>query len=383
MSTYQSTMKEAMEIIADGTSLAMRRLLPEGTRGYVGAMNNWTGRYTLSDHYVAYHPGYLMGRLWLLHHHTHDEQFKKWALRVLDPMVQDLTDRPFSSQAVGLDIYYGLCWAAEMTGSTKLKDAVMRASDLVIKGLWSDKAQLFFIGRVRLAANIVNIDAAACFFHFPWAARYEPRFMDYWVKHNDSLLRIGLMRPDGSIYQVAYFDEAAHALLYYSTFQGYRPESTWARGQSWGMHNYTAAYESTGQQRFLDAAIRASDWWVKNVPSEWVPPYDFTDPARASLPKDSCAAAIAANSLIRLAEIRPELASRYRPVAEGTMIELAKNYLSEGGILLHGSIGNVKSQGTMGARFPQEDVIPFGNYYFVEALCRELSPGCNLLKLKP
>lgn len=380
MSTYQSSMKEAMGIIVDGTSLSMKHLLPEGAVGYVGAMNNWTGRYSLTDHFVGYYPGYLMGRLWLLHHYTGQEQFKKWALRVLEPMVKDLTANPYTSQAVGLDVYYGLCWAAESTGSSKLKDAVLKATDLVIQGLWSDKAGLFAISKVRMS---VNIDAAACFFHFPWAARYEPRYMDYWVKHNDSLLRVGLIRPDGSTFQVAAFDEKDHSLKYLTTLQGYRPESTWARGQSWAMHNYTAAYESTGHQRFLDAAVKASDWWVKNVPSDWVPPYDFNDPNRAALPKDSCAAAIAANSLIRLAQIRPELASRYRPVVEGTMMELAKNYLTDGGILLHSSFGNIKPQGTLAVRFPQEDVVPFGNYYFVEALSRELSPGCSLLKLKP
>ncbi|MBI3742977.1 MAG: hypothetical protein HY261_01645 [Chloroflexi bacterium] len=106
---------------------------------------------------------------------------------------------------------------------------------------------------------------------------------------------------------------------------------------------------------------------------DYVPVYDFNDPNHA-LPKDSCAAATVANALLRLARVAPDRAPQYRRVARATISELAENYLCDGGILLHGSFGNVAAGGAIPVRFPQEDIIPFGNYYFVEALYHELRP---------
>ncbi len=378
MTAYRSCLKESMEIIAEGTSMAMRRLLPEGAKGYLGRMNAWTGRYTLVDQYVPFFPGYLLGRLWLLHLYTGKEEYKAWALRVLTPMIQDLAERPVPSQASGLDLYYGLCWAADITGSEELKTHATKATDNMFQGLWSDRAGVFLMGPGR---SSVNIDAAACLFAVPWAARYDAWFMEYWTRHNDTIAQLGFVRPDGSTFQVGHFDDDGHDFRYFTTFQGWRPESTWARGQSWAIQNYTAAYEATGLERFLDVAVATADWWVEHAPSDWVPYYDFDDPGRNALPRDSCAAAITANALVRLAKMRPDLAAKYRPVAEGTLQELASNYLSGGGMLLHGSFGNITKPGSLTVRFPQEEFVPFGNYYFVEALYRELKPDWSLFRL--
>lgn len=81
--------------------------------------------------------------------------------------------------------------------------------------------------------------------------------------------------------------------------------------------------------------------------------------------------------MIRLCRYQPELEGRYRPVIEGTMRELCTKYLANGGILLHGSWGNQRHATPTSllegkGRFPQEQIMLFGNYYFVEALYREL-----------
>jgi len=154
------------------------------------------------------------------------------------------------------------------------------------------------------------------------------------------------------------------------------------------MHNFTAAWEATGEQRFLNTAIHLADWWCDHVPEDWVPHYDFDDPERESKTKDSCSAALASLALIRLCRYRPELCSRYRPVIENTLTILAQRYLAEGGLLLHGSWGDRRWQSALmfvppspDSRFPQEEVMPYGNYYFVEALYRELVEDWSLFKL--
>ncbi|MBI3742976.1 MAG: hypothetical protein HY261_01640 [Chloroflexi bacterium] len=181
MTRYQTRLEDSMYVIAEGTRISMRRLMRSGFKNYIGRMSNWTGRYALSEKYMPFYPGYLLGRLWLLHKYTGEDEFKDLAMRILEPIIPDLCDRPLTSQASGLDHYYGLCWAADITGDAQLQKAALRALDRMIDQLWSEKAQIFVISRGRTS---VNVDATACLFGFPWA-----------VKHDRGLSRISAPPP--------------------------------------------------------------------------------------------------------------------------------------------------------------------------------------------
>ena len=238
---------------------------------------------------------------------------------------------------------------------------------------------MFYLSHGR---NVVNIDCTAFLLDQPWAGRYDNKFMDYFKKHNDEILNLRMVRKEGNYFQVAYFD-SNEEFDYLTTHQGWRVDSTWARGQSWGMHNFCAAYESTGNENYLNAAIKMCDWWVSHNPSDYIPFYDFEDPEAFKRPKDSCAAAMAATALMRISRYVPEKSNSYQPIIEGILTELTENYLSIGGQLLHGSWGNTVGRWSRELRFPQEDIVAYGNYYFVESIFRQLVPDWSLFELNP
>src|SRR5258706_10182875 len=103
------------------------------------------------------------------------------------------------------------------------------------------------------------------------------------------------------------------------------------------------------------------------------------------MPRDSCAATIALLALLRLARIKPDLAAKYEPVIAGTFDELYKNYITDSGLVLHGSWGDARWQvgRPRPLRFPQEDIAPFGQYYLAEALYRSLTDDWSALRLAP
>ncbi|MEE9261177.1 MAG: hypothetical protein V3U95_01190 [Dehalococcoidia bacterium] len=381
MNNPDQTPRDAMEVIAEGTALTMRTLLKDGRKGHVGLMNPWTGRYSLTEQYQSMDVGYLLGRLWLLHLYTQRSEFRDWAMTLLEPLVPALTDGELTGRTAGVDIYYGLCWGADITGSEDLRNSAIKATDNLIAGLWQPQAGdgLFYSGASR---NHTNIDSLLALLPLPWCAKYDSKYMAYFTRHADTIMGIGLVRPDGSTFQAALFDEN-HRLKYLSTTQGWKTDSTWARGQGWAMHNFVSAYEATGRSDHLDVAVSVCDWWVEHVPQDYVPHYDFDDPERFSKPKDSCAAALAVLALVRLARARPELAPRYQPIITSTIQELFNNYLTVGGLLLHGTWGNAVGRWGRSLRWPQEDVMPYGNYYFVEALYRSLTDDWDLFRLGP
>jgi unsaturated chondroitin disaccharide hydrolase len=376
------TFTEAMEMIVDGTRYLVSRLMKDYD-GYVSHFNNWTGRYSRSDSYAPHDTGFLLGRLWVCFVHSGDEEFRDLALRILKPVIPHLVDEPIVSLVSGSEIYFGLCMGAEFTGSDELRDLAMRASRNLVTNLWSDHSQRILPWRGYDEAE-VPLEWGGLLYHLLWTGQAEPRHIDLFVRHQETILASGLIRANGSTRQIAHLDETVRPTRF-ETMQGWRAESTWTRGQAWAMHNFIAAAHVSGRSDMADTARAVVAWWLNHVPDDWVPYYDFDDPERELLPRDSCAAALSVTALQSYAAT-PSEKDRICAVIDGVLGELCRNYLSVGGLLLHSSIGRVVKlygrtqdrappgfrKGGVPARFPQEDIMPYGNYFVAEALHRRL-----------
>jgi unsaturated chondroitin disaccharide hydrolase len=372
---YRACLVEAMESVQSGADLLLRRMYRNGG---VPAFNYMTGGYRFTE---AYCPdewesfqwvGFLAGRLWLLFVYTGQGRYAEGARRLCEFLIPVLTERPPRFTAAGADIYYGLCLGYEATQERALRDAAIAAIEQFVH-LFDVRAGVFY--QVADADRVV-IDTGLNLGGLYWAQRFGKSYARIAEAHVRSILRLGLVRPDGSVYQAVDVERRTLRASRPYTLQGYSDETTWARGQAWAMHLFASAYEGTGAKDILEVACRVADWYVSHVPADLVPFYDFEDPGRPSVPRDSCAAAIAVAALIRLAKWLPMRARLYRRIVESTLQELVLNYLSPGGVLLHGSWGRMRGEKArlrLG-RFPQEDVMPYGNYWIVECLFRELRP---------
>ncbi|KAI0449957.1 unsaturated glucuronyl hydrolase [Xylaria acuta] len=131
-----------------------------------------------------------------------------------------------------------------------------------------------------------------------------------------------------STYHVGILDPTLGDLKRYLTAQGYADESTWARGQAWGIYGYAQTYRWTRDDRFLLASCGLAEYflyrlnltptslgiqhnnnnypgWDSHNPGRvpFVPPWDFDAPQDISHPiLDSSAGVIAANGLLMLSE---------------------------------------------------------------------------------
>ncbi|WP_151525052.1 hypothetical protein [Serinicoccus kebangsaanensis] len=325
--------------------------------------------------------GFLTGRLWLVSEHLGDERVRAAATRLADTVASALAAAPPRFSAAGSDLFYASCLGARLTGDEELAGAALRATARYAENL-DPELRIFF---QVLGVNRAVIDTGLNLLPFYWAAPQAPELRDVAVAHNAQLLDHGIIREDGSAHQAIEFDQRTGAVARRYSLQGYDDETTWARGQAWAMHNYTNAYEATGKDRFLDVARRTCRWYVEHLPEDDVPFYDFQDPAAPAVPRDSCSAAIAANALLRLARLDP--ASVGWAEAAGARIagRLFTDHLSPGGVLLHSSWGRLPADkaGAGFSRFPLEDVMPYGNYWVVEAAYRLLHPGSTALSLAP
>ena len=87
--------------------------------------------------------------------------------------------------------------------------------------------------------------------------------------------------------------------------QGFKDDSTWARGQAWAIYGFATAYRYTQDPRYLETAHRTADWFTGHLPPDRVPYWDFDVPQAPPQPRDTSAAAIASQRAARAQPGRP------------------------------------------------------------------------------
>jgi unsaturated chondroitin disaccharide hydrolase len=182
------------------------------------------------------------------------------------------------------------------------------------------------------AQGETNIDGVPGMGLLWWAAQKHgrPALAEIATSHVRRHVELCL-RKDGSLYQAALVDPANGATLRLYSPRGYAADtSTWARAQSWGLLGFVQAYAWTRDPFFLEAAVRAADWWLGDVPSDRVAFWDFNDPAIPETERDTSATAMAAAALLKLARLAPEPAQREKFAAAGalTVRALVERYLT-------------------------------------------------------
>jgi unsaturated chondroitin disaccharide hydrolase len=182
-----------------------------------------------------------------------------------------------------------------------------------------------------------------------------------------------LVRGDGSTAHEGLFDVDSGAFIRQSTHQGWRDDSSWARGQAWALYGFGTAYRFTRDPRFLETAQRCADFYIEHTPAHGVPPNDWEEPGPAQ-PFESSAAAITASGLLQLAELsgEPPRAKRYRHYAATILTTLCSpEFLAVDtpgweGVLKHAIYHERKGLGI-------DESVMWGDYFFVEALERFLT----------
>ncbi|GAA1518797.1 hypothetical protein [Brevibacterium permense] len=388
--TPAPAMREAAEAALEDVRRGLEpvlRLIEDSPPGSAPGFKYTTGGYRINSQYLPHEwstfqwVGFLSGRLWLIADHFQDARVHDAAYQLSTTVAQTLALEPPRFSAAGSDLFYAACLGARISGDDDLAETALKAVQQY-RNNFDDRLGIFL--QVR-NVNRAVIDTGLNLLPFYWAAHVDPELADIARVHNANLLDYGIMRGDGSCYQAIEFDlDTAQPARRYS-MQGYSDSTTWARGQSWAMHNYVNAFEATLEARFLDVARSACQWYVSHLPQGNVPFYDFDDPAAPAVPRDTCSATIATNALLRLARLDAESRDWAGAAAEAITDALLADHLSPGGVLLHSSWGQLPPEkaGAGFSRFPLEEAMPYGNYWIVEAAYRYAHCDWSPLDLAP
>ncbi len=154
----------------------------------------------------------------------------------------------------------------------------------------------------------------------------DSTFYNVAVAHANTTLKEHF-RDNGSCYHVVDYNPANGEVFSRQTGQGYADESAWSRGQAWAIYGYTMCYRETGDQRYLDQAIKTFDFMRNhaNATADKIPYWDMDAPDVPNEPRDASAAAVIASALYELSTYPVENPGQYKDYADDIMISLSSD----------------------------------------------------------
>ncbi|MVT12010.1 glycoside hydrolase family 88 protein [Chitinophaga tropicalis] len=373
----QQQLRHMLKDTESRNSLAFPRTINKEGKMITTSMYDWT-------------PGFFAGTLWYAYEQTKDPVLQQAAVKwteKLEPL-KDFTQH----HDLGFMMYCSYGNAYRLTGNKAYRDILIQGArslstrfNPVTKSIKSWNAfkswhsqQLY--NYPVIIDNLMNLELL----FFASKETGDTSFRHIAVSHAETAMQ-NQVRPDYSSYHVVCYDTANGKVLTRETAQGYADNSTWSRGQAWGIYGFTMIYRETKDPRFLKTAIGMADWFLdnRNLPADKIPYWDFNAQEQGYVPgvrssaskikvkyRDASAAAIVASALFELSGYADKSKGlKFRQAGIKMLHSLASPAYrapeeKNGNFILMHSVGSIPHN-------TEIDVpLVYADYYFMEALQR-------------
>ncbi len=319
--------------------------------------------------------GFLPGMLWLAGDLTGDDAWHRAARGHVRSFV-DRIERRVHLDHHDLGFLYSLscvpAWRHD--GDRAARDAAVAAADHLLGRVlepagiiqsWGDLADPAQQGRA-IIDSLMNMPLLYWASEITGEAHYAAA-----AHRHASRLAESIIRPDDTTHHTFHWDVTTGEPLYGTTAQGYADDSTWARGQAWGIYGFVLNHLHTGDPELLRASERCARRFLELLPEDRVPYWDMVFGDGSGQERDSSAGAIAVCGLIELAAATGN--DEYRRAADQILDALIRTCAADPDgpancLLLHGVYAK-----TMGRGVDEGNL--WGDYYYLEALVRRARPG--------
>jgi unsaturated chondroitin disaccharide hydrolase len=348
----------------DGTWIRLPASLSAGYTGKSWSHGNWLC-------------GFWVGLLFASYLQTKDEKYLVWARERMRLVAQRAEDA--NTHDIGFIFDSSAIPGYHITGDRWYADIALQAADKLRARLVTTRRGAYLASwgpmsdpRGRCSSAI---DTMANLSLLYWAANHSgDGSYRLAADAHATMTAHSFIRTDGSTYHAVEYDEATGNRLRGYTFQGAFDESAWSRGQGWAIYGYVHSARETGKREYLDLAERLATYYVKRLDGRIVPPWDFDAIGADASIRDTAAAAAVSSALLELGRMHPDLETgskwtdRGLAMLEGLCRDEFAHEASHRGLLKHSCYSKPHNEGVDSATM-------FGDFFFVEALCRAALPG--------
>jgi unsaturated chondroitin disaccharide hydrolase len=311
--------------------------------------------------------GFLGGQLWLMYRYSGEEYWRQKAEHYSRLIEHRKTDRNVHD----LGFLFWSTWKRwyDLTGDRAVQQIVIEAGrTMALRFQEKGRYLRSFVAQDSLFIDIM-MNVGIIFYAAQETG--DQGLLRVATEHCLTTRKV-LVRGDGSTSHEGIFDLSTGEFLKQSTHQGWRNDSSWARGLAWALYGFGTVYSFTRDPRFLQTAELCAQFYIEHTPEHGVPPNDWDQP-NPTRPYESSAAAIAASGLWNLSRLSGDgvRARFYREVAERILRTLTTpEFLAVEtpgweGILKHGAYHERKGLGV-------DESVMWGEYFFLEAMSKAM-----------
>lgn len=323
---------------------------------------------------VEWTDGFWTGLLWLCYEHTGDETFRATAEANVESFLNRVEKR-IELDHHDLGFLYSLsCVSAyKLTGSEHAKWAAILAADKLMERFQEKGGFIQAWGELGARDNYRLI--VDCLLNIPllyWATEVtrNSRYEQAAKRHFETACNY-VIRDDASAYHTFYFDPETGEPLKGVTRQGYSDDSSWSRGQAWGIYGIPLNYRVNKDEHAFNLFKGMTNYFLNRLPEDDICYWDLIFGDGSGQSRDSSAAAVAVCGIHEMLKYLPETEPDkpvYLYAMHRILRSLIENYRTketrEGApILLHGVYSWHSGKGV-------DEGNIWGDYFYLEALTR-------------
>ena len=326
--------------------------------------------------------GFYPGILWHAYELTGDEKYKERALALVPGFYKRIDEQiNVAHHDMGF-LFIPSCVAAyKLAGDEQAKEAALMAAKHLCTRYHESGKFIQAWGKVG-DPNAYRL-IVDCLLNIPllyWAAEVtgDKKFEEIAYNHFKTTVEV-CCREDASTFHTFYFDMETGLPKKGVTKQGANDDSAWSRGQGWGIYGPMLTYIYKKDEKALQTFEATTNFYLNNLPEDYIPYWDLIFKDGDGEPKDSSAAAIALCGIlegIKHMDKDDPLRAVYVSACNHTMNSLIDGYLTKdipeaNGLLLHAVYYKAGNAGV-------DEMNIWGCYFFMEALHRMLDPDWKL-----
>lgn len=329
-------------------------------------------------------PGFFSGALWYLYELTGDKKWENEAEKWTRPLEPHQYFK--GNHDIGFMMYCSYGNAERLSPKEEYKKILVESARSLCtrfhapvqaieswdyRKAWNGSEWFYPV----IIDNMMNLELL----FYAYRVTGEPTFYDVAVAHANTTLKYHF-RDDYSSFHVVDYDTLTGKPLHRQTCQGYSDNSTWSRGQAWAVYGYTMMFRETRNETYLKAAQNFARYFIRHLPDDLIPVWDFNAGQEGFHPdgnsyarinrdtvRDASAAAIVCSALFELGEL-----SQDKMYTE-TAVRILKSLSSPAYRAALGENADFLLMHCTGSLPHQSEInVPliYADYYYLEALTR-------------
>ncbi len=326
--------------------------------------------------------GFWPGELWLMYEYSKDEILASVGNIFVESFLKRIKEK------ISVDHHdMGFLYTPSCVAPWKLKQnahareaAILAANQLISR--FQEKGQFIQAWGILGAKDNYRyiID---CLLNLPllyWATEEtgDQKYKEIALKHTATCLK-NSFRPDYSTFHTFFMDPATGDPVRGETCQGYKADSSWARGQAWGVYGLALSYRYTKDRSYLDLFEHVAQYFLSRLPDDMIPYWDLIF-STGDEPRDSSSASIVACGFLEASESYKKLGEydkciKYTSLAKELLAAVYDTCMvwpddkETNGLVKHGTYSKKSPYNTCTPEGVDE-CVSWGDYYWLEALMR-------------